>query len=115
MTLEEFRNASAERKQAKGRRPQPYNETQRAFAIEYAQAEMASGTKKSTILRALGISDGTLSKWMGLQPKNDAGFRRVVIKRNAAPVKGIQLVTPGGYRVEGLSLESAAELLRALG
>jgi hypothetical protein len=31
-----------------------------------------------------------------------------------APAQGLALVAPGGYRVEGLSVETAAALLRAL-
>jgi hypothetical protein len=32
----------------------------------------------------------------------------------SVPVSGLTLVAPGGYRVEGLSIETAAGLLRAL-
>lgn len=115
MTLEEFQNAVAERKQAKGKRPRPYEDEQRKFAIDYARNELASGSRKSEILRRLGISDATLSKWMGLKTTKDKGFRQVTVKSDASSSDGIQVVTPGGYRIEGLTVESATALLRAMG
>jgi hypothetical protein len=84
--------------------------------VEYARRELETGKRKSEILRTLGISDGALSKWMG--PKTAEarrGFRRVQLKTASGVGGGLTLVTPGGYRIEGLSLESAAALLATLG
>ena len=115
MTLEEFQNAALERRQAKGRRPEPYDSEQRTFATEYAKKEFAAGVRKSVVLRALGISDGTLSKWLGKDFTKEKGFRRVTVRPGSLSDGGLQIVTPGGYRIEGLSVASAAALLRALG
>lgn len=116
MTLEEFQNAAMERKQAKGRRPTPYDAAHREFAVKYAQEELRKGSRKSAVLRTLGVADATLSKWMGVNRNRDAGFRRVMVKSEVTSmVEGIRMVTPSGYRIEGLTVESAAILLRALG
>lgn len=116
ITLEKFQKASKERRIEPGRRPQPYNDEQRKFVVRYAKRELEAGTSRAVILRTLGISDGTLSKWMGpAKAKTRHGFRRVQLKTEPHVQGGLTLVTPGGYRIEGLSLESAAALLSALG
>ncbi len=114
LTLEDFQEASRKRVIAPGRKPKPYSVEQRAFAVDYAQQEMAKGTSKSAVLQALGISYGALSKWQSPEKESEKGFRRVSVK--ASDVVGqVNVVTPSGYRVEGLSLESLATLLKKLG
>lgn len=116
ITLEEFQKAVGERKVEPGRKPRPYSEEQRRFAVDYARRELAAGKKKSQILRTLGISDGALSKWMGKEEEAAGrGFRRVQLKTVSGAEGVLTLVAPGGYRIEGLSLESAAALLATLG
>ena len=116
ITLEEFQEAVRERRIAPGRKPRPYSEEQRRFAVNYARRELEAGKKKSLILRDLGISDGALSKWMGKKKEAAGrGFRRVQLKTISGAEGMLTLVTPGGYRIEGLSLESAAALLSTLG
>ena len=116
ITLEEFQEAANRRTVAPGVRPQPYSVAEREFAVQYARREMAAGSSKSAILRTLGISDGALTKWMS--PKDAGtgrGFRRVRLKKDAGSQSGLTILTPDGYRVEGLTPGSAAALLKALG
>jgi len=116
ITLEEFQEAAKDRKIAPGRKPQPYNAEQRQFVLEYTRRELEAGTTKSAIVRTLGISEGTLSKWLSPdKPTTGRGFRRIQLKTESEKLDGLSLVTPGGYRIEGLSLKAAAALLASLG
>ena len=110
ITLEEFQEAAKERKIAPGCKPHPYTAKQREFVLDYARRELGAGSSRAAISRTLGISDGTLTKW--LSPEKTATrkeFRRVQVKRELHADGDLVLVTPGGYRVEGLDLPSAAD------
>ena len=116
ITLEEFQEAANGRTVAPGVKPKPYSAAQREFAVQYARRAMVAGSSKSEILQTLGISDGALRKWMS--PKDSMagrGFRRVRLKKEAGSQTGLTILTPDGYRVEGLTPSSAAMLLKALG
>lgn len=69
----------------------------------------------SELAEELGVNVETLRSWLG-QP---ARFRPVEVEVAAEPevavVAGLRLITPRGYRVEGLGMESLAALLRVLG
>lgn len=113
MTLEEFREASKTRHVAPGQKPAPYSSGQREFAVSYAKAAMGNGKKKAAVLRELGISAGALDKWMS--PDRFPGrFRRVRVEGEPSIGMGAVIVTPGGYRVEGLSAEALISVLRML-
>jgi len=88
--------------------------------LQYAQAHRAGGEGVHAIARGLGLNPNTLYGWLGSEMKRSP-FRpvRVVATRakSVAPVvvaRGAVLVTPQGFRVEGLEPETLAVLLRAL-
>ena len=114
MTLEEFRHESAKRKVAKGEKPEAYTTEQKQFAVTFATEALGRGVRKAEVLRTLGISSGALDKWMYPEgaPKK---FKRVQLKTAPANGNSLVLVTPGGNRIEGLDLEKAAALVKALG
>ena len=67
------------------------------------------------IAAAIGMSETTLGKW--LSPKVSAGeLRRVRVATDAASSgrPGLVVVTPEGYRLEGLSIDEAVDVLRRL-
>ncbi|MDJ0765544.1 MAG: hypothetical protein QNJ97_21360 [Myxococcota bacterium] len=114
MTLEEFQKAALMRKKSNEHRPRRYSLEERAFAIEYAEQEFESGATKPRVLESLGVTDKTLSTWMGKGKPKTKRFRRVSVKSEIAPGAGLQITTPSGYRIEGLCVESAVSLLRLL-
>jgi hypothetical protein len=62
----------------------------------------------------VGLSVGSLKNWSQTPPAR----RLVPVAVTAAPegpTPALIIVSPGGYRVEGLDLSSATALLRALG
>lgn len=73
---------------------------------------VASGCSSPQIANALGIHVHTVYRWRSEQVP--AGFRRVEVGP-AVTGHGLTVVTATGHRVEGLSLEQAALLLRTLG
>lgn len=106
----------------------PFPEVLRAFAVRYAEHTRQGGGTVAQAAEKLGVSAPTLYEWR----KGRAGGRarmkppergatlvpvRVAGQAAAGAVVGVApvvLVTPGGFRVEGLSVESAAQLLGRL-
>jgi transposase-like protein len=76
------------------------------------RAMKASGMTLKAIAHELGLSLATLSSWRSeFMATGAPGFRAVVTATVQPPPV---LVTPSGYRVEGLDLATLAQLLRAL-
>ena len=85
---------------------------------EYAAAERAHGVTMREIAARTGVSHESIRLWMrGLQrvPRETTALVPVVVRE--MPVmseSAISVIAPGGYRVVGLTVEMAADLLRAL-
>jgi hypothetical protein len=90
--------------------------------VSYAVACRESGEALAPISERLGLIESTLARWLRQRKKRDEvvrGFRSVAI----VPSEGIQrststpqlrLITADGHVIEGLDLESAAYLLKAI-
>lgn len=93
-----------------------YPQVVRQEAVRLADEALASGASLSGIAGSLGVGEMTLSRW--LEPAR-VGLREVEILGAEPAVRssavGVVLVSPSGFRVEGLELPQVAELLRALG
>jgi transposase len=128
--LEQFRQEVERLRAGRQRGSLPYPETLRVFAVRYLSHAQETGGTLAGAAKALGVSEPTLQAWRKGQP---AAHRRangpadrpalvpVVVpgpKKTAAAAAraapGLVLVSPGGWRVEGLSAEAAAELLGRL-
>ncbi|MFP2929292.1 hypothetical protein ACLESO_29640 [Pyxidicoccus sp. 3LG] len=126
--LEQFRQEVARLRAGRQRGSLPYPEALREFAVRYVAHALETGGTFAVAAKALGVSEPTLQAWRKGQP---AAHRRaqgpaqrpslvpVVVaepkKTGASAARvapgGLVLVSPGGWRVEGLSAEAAAELL----
>jgi len=118
VTIDQFREAAARRKRGMRRGSSGYPEEMKRFAVAFAAEAISGDGTISGAARELGVSEVTLSKWMegGEVPDNrEGGFREVVVEEAIRPPVALSLVTPAGYRVEGLDLPSAAALLKTLG
>jgi transposase-like protein len=87
--------------------------------VAYSRRGRSAGRSLWRIAGELGLGQGTLRNWMARHPK--PRFLRVAVKGPAptpAPsekaASPMVLVTPRGYRVEGLDRASLTELLRSL-
>jgi len=88
----------------------------RGHVVAYARRARAAGQSWHRIARAVGVSVGSLQNWSGT-PAPARTLVPVAVAAPAAtvPAPPLVVVSPGGYRVEGLDLPTAAALLRALG
>ena len=119
--------ASAERLRAavvalgRTKRNQPIPLALRAELITYARAARARGVAWGAIARAIGVSMTGLKRWFAALPPVRRGapvLRRVRVTATpdsqASVNRALCVVSPQGYRVEGLDIAAAAVLLRAL-
>jgi transposase len=91
-----------------------YGEELKGQIRRYLQ-QWGEGRSVAKIAEELGISTCTLHFWKQ-QWAEKGKLVRVRIKPAAAEVeRRVMLVSPNGFRVEGLSMEEAAELLRRVG
>lgn len=111
MTIEEFRKASEQRKKSEGRKPAPYSDSQKKFAVQYARKQLDGGMSRAAVAKSLGVSDVTISKWLDPEQKK---FRRVKVKDGSVTKGSLAVVMPNGIRVEGLDLDGAVSLLSSL-
>jgi hypothetical protein len=92
-----------------------------------AERLQAAGETAVSVTRRLGIARKTLVKWLGetaarpSKPKaRKAGFVRVGLQAPGgaevvAGTGGVRLVSPRGYRIEGLDVVAAVAILREVG
>lgn len=81
----------------------------------------ASGVNLNDACRKVGISDSSYRKWKeatapapAMRPVEITALVPALPAPQTPATETLSLVAPGGYRIEGLSVESAATLLRAL-
>ena len=91
-----------------GRRRAP--EALRREAAAFAKAEHAAGRSYKSIAAGLGMKPETLMRWC--RASSGPKFAPVVVK--PATQEGLTRHGPAGTRIDQLSLQQAAELLRAL-
>lgn len=84
----------------------------RAEIVEFTQARRREGVSVMKVARELGMSESGLSRWL---QKGRARLRPVRVIEEPSGRGHLVLVTPGGYRLEGLSASCAADVLRRLG
>jgi transposase len=126
--LEQFRQEAQRLKAGRQGGSLPFPEALRAFAVRYAAHTLEAGGTVVEAAAKLGVSAPTLYEWR----KGRAAGRRqlnpteksatlVPMRVGERPAEGavaglqqVVLVSPSGWRVEGLSVESAAQLLGRL-
>jgi hypothetical protein len=89
----------------------------RAQVIAYARRARARGRSWQRIARAVGVSAGSLQKWSRTPPPARRLVPVTVVARRerSLPAAAMVIVSPRGYRVEGLDLTTVTAVLRALG
>jgi hypothetical protein len=79
----------------------------RARVVAYARRERAAGRSWRSIAHTVGVSAGSLKNWSRMRASS------VATPPTAAA--SLVVVSPRGYRLEGLDLATATALLRSLG
>ena len=98
-----------------GRRRPRFAKPERARIAVWARGEIKRGNDLRVLSEALGLHANTLRKWLADAPAEAAAPGLLPVRVAAErPAARLTLVTPGGYRVEGLSVVQVRELLGAL-
>lgn len=84
----------------------------RSEIVALARERRSSGEGLARIARDLGLSESGLSRWLRLSA--NVGFREVRLRPEPSASGNLVLVTPRGFRLEGLSESLALRLLREL-
>lgn len=107
--------------------PRPYASDERERLIADIERLRREGQSIVAACRTVGISDKSYRKWIekanplpamrpvevtALVPVASAAM--TIAAPKPSPIETLTLVAPGGYRVEGLDVQGAAALLRAL-
>jgi len=88
-----------------------YSVALRQHAVAYWRAREAAGDGMQAVATALGIAPVSLRRWA-----QDARFRPVRLRETEAPVppRLVVVVDAMGVRVEGVDVETAAQLIARL-
>ena len=127
--LEQFRQEAQRLKAGRQGGSLPFPETLRAFAVRYAAHMLDAGGTVVEAAGKLGVSAPTLYEWRKGRAaghreqkpaKKSAALVAVHVGERAAQaavasLQKVVLVSPSGWRVEGLSVEAVAQLLGRLG
>jgi len=90
----------------------------REQAARYACRRRAEKATWATIAKEVGVSTTSLANWSKALPESSTFVPVVVKTPSATPLPAADslptLISPTGYRVEGLSLQQLAQLLGRL-
>jgi hypothetical protein len=86
-----------------------------AGVVEYAQERRGDGASWQQIATELGLRFETVRRWCsGVSPGHL--LKQVeLVDEDSETVSSLRIVSPSGYRLEGLTLQDAISALRALG
>jgi transposase-like protein len=114
LTVDEVRRALGEKTNARGYRM--FSEEGAGAAVRFALQRAESGVSAGRVAEELGLKGWTLQRWLQNFRRGDGrerkGFHRVDVKA-AVPAKPV-VHGACGVRVDGLSLDEIARLLREL-
>jgi len=121
--FEEFRRLAGQENEGRPANRWRYAGRLRALGLDLWRWGKSQGLSEKDLARKLGVSTGTVRRWRE-EPQEPAGFEEVrVVGARAQPASAprdpevwrrLSLLTPGGYRVEGLDLDSVERLLAVL-
>ena len=110
---EEFRKRAREENRGRARIRWRYSGRVRMVAMVHLRRALEAGGSLSGAARALGVRPLTLKRWQESEAAQ-ARLRPVEIVEESLASKTV-LLSPRGYRVEGLSEEGLRRLLERLG
>lgn len=88
----------------------------RRVAIRFGRWALEEGESLGDAAAQLGVSRATLERWLDEEPAGDgSAVREVVVREEEAGAGGgLTLVTPEGFRIEGLAVTDLTALLQSL-
>jgi len=114
--LVEFQHAAARENRGRRGLQRRYSPDLQQRAVEYWRRRRRAGDRQRAIATALGVAGWSLQRWIRAS-KSRPRFQavQVIAPASARPATNFVIhMTAEGLRVEGLSVDMAAELLRLL-
>ena len=108
--LEKFRSGARRSNRGRSRLGRRYSSELRSVAVRHLLAEQGHGRGLDEIAGELGVNPLTLRRWS----EASSGFREVEVVDCRDAAASCVVVTPDGYRIEGLDAARAIEVVRAL-
>lgn len=116
VSIRQLRSTARQLSRGKHRSGIRYPASFRDAVIALARTRVAHGQSRAHVARAVGVSFPTLAAW--LERPSPVALRPVAVvpEPAAAPERParVVLVTPQGWRVEGLDGDALVAILRAL-
>ena len=112
-SLRSFRKRAREENRGRAGRSLRYSRELRLDAVRYLKRRKRAGGTLQGVASELGVSWWSLSRWHQESERGGALVRVEVTESQES--SELSLVTPRGYRVEGLSEEKLIRLLDRLG
>jgi hypothetical protein len=95
--------------------PVPDHERVQRVAHALEAAFTLEGGSRRRAASELGVSEATVVRWLGVgKPTGDGELCEVVVAGRRQVTGSLAVISPSGWRVEGLGVSEAAELLAAL-
>jgi transposase-like protein len=107
-----LRAALADHEPARGKRYEP---ALKARIIEFARSRRDQGASWMQIADEIGLGFETLRRWcIAEEPRSSRAMVPVQVVAEPSD-RTVRIVSASGYRIEGLTLQEAVSVLRALG
>ena len=87
-----------------------YSPEARSAAIEYTRRARAAGATVTEVAKEIGVHPITLATWMKPSAPRDSTFVAVAMDART-PTRGLVLVSPTGWRLEGLDVAALRGLI----
>lgn len=109
-----FRKKANEENQGRTGVRRRYSEKLRVEAVNYLRHRQTEGASLNQIGEELGLNGWSLTRW-SRDRKPGKRFRRVELSEaRESTANGLTLVTPDGFRVEGLCRDEVREVVESL-
>ncbi len=113
--VESFREQVLQWRGTRKKGAKPYTAEMKATALQFAKHLQNKGTAMDVVAKRLGIAAATLYCWRGATAPRKMVRVKVARPDLDASLPHVQLVSPRGYRIEGLSARLAIAMLQELG
>jgi hypothetical protein len=110
--LTRFRAAAALEHRGRGRMGRRYSAALRAQAVRYWAGRRPLGERLPDVATALGVAPWSLQRWARASQLRPVAIAPPAAPRVVAPL--VIVLAPDGVRIEGLDVETAAQLVARL-
>jgi len=91
-----------------------YSDELRRRILDWVSRAVASGMAESECSKALGVKTWRFRTWRRAAATEPQTLALVGVGTTTVAITAVALVTPRGYRIEGLALDEVVGLLREL-